>query len=286
MTMSILRTLLALALAITVIVGADVVRDPAILKIALLPDDHPGTIIKNNEPLKAHLAKVTGKEIELIVTTDYSSMIEAMRSKRIDVAYFGPLSYILAKSKCEIEPFAAMLKDGGTTYRGVIIVNRTAGITDLAGIKGKNMAYGDRASTSSHLIPKSILSKAGLEGGKDYEQHFVGSHDAVAMAVQNGHAQAGGLSKPIFLSLVERKLISLEKVAVLTESTDFPNYPWTMQSDLAPALKQKLASSLVDLKDPAVLKPFKADGFAPITDADYDGIRSMISLLKLDPAKF
>lgn len=283
--MSILRTLLTFALAITALVGADV-RDPATLKIALLPDDHPGTIIKNNEPLKAHLVKVTGKEIELIVTTDYSSMIEAMRSKRIDVAYFGPLSYILAKSKCEIEPFAAMLKDGGTTYRGVIIVNRTAGITDLVGIKGKNMAYGDRASTSSHLIPKSILSKAGLEGGKDYQQHFVGSHDAVAMAVQNGHAQAGGLSKPIFESMVERKLISLEKVAVLTESTDFPNYPWTMQSDLAPALKQKLASALVDLKDPAVLKPFKADGFAPITDADYDGIRSMISLLKLDPSKF
>ena len=286
--MPLLRILLATFLALGLLGAVDIAagRDPDILRIALLPDDHPGTIIKNNEPLKAHLAQVTGKRIELIVTTDYSSMIEAMRSKRIDVAYFGPLSYILARSKCEIEPFAALVKDGATTYRGVIIANRASGITTIAGIRGQNMAYGDRASTSSHLIPKSILSKAGLEGGKDYQQHFVGSHDAVAMAVQNGHAQAGGLSKPIFESLVERKLISLDKVMVIQESADYPNYPWTMHSDLTPAIKAKLVSAFVDLKDQAVLKPFKAEGFAPITDADYDGIREMITLLNLDPAKF
>jgi len=284
--MSILRPLITFLLAVTALIAAEGNRNPDILKIALLPDDHPGTIIKNNQSLKLHLAQVTGKEIELIVTTDYSSLIEAMRSKRIDVAYFGPLSYILAKSKCDIEPFAALLKDGTTTYRSVLIANRAANITTAAGIRGHNMAYGDRASTSSHLIPKSILSKLGLEGGQDYQQHFVGSHDAVAMAVQNGHAQAGGLSKPIFESLIERKLISLDKVMVLQESGDYPNYPWTMHSDLAPALKAKLISAFIDLKDPAVLKPFKADGFAPITDADYDGIREMITLLNLDPAKF
>lgn len=266
--------------------AADGGRDPAILNVALLPDENPGTIIKNNQGLKAHLAQATGKTIELIVTTDYSSMIEAMRSKRIDIAYFGPLSYILAKSKSEIEPFATMVKDGKPTYRAVIIANRAAGVKTLADIKGQNMAYGDKASTSSHLIPKSMLAKLGLAAGTDYQEHFVGAHDAVAMAVQNGHAQAGGLSKPIFESLVERKLISLEKVVVIQESSDYPNYPWTMHSDLAPALKAKIAIAFTGMTDKAVLKPFKAEGFTAIVDADYNPIRDMIGLLKLDPAKF
>jgi len=61
------------------------------------------------------------------------------------------------------------------------------------------------------------------DAGNDYREHFVGAHDAVAMAVQNGNAQAGGLSKPIFESLVDRHLISLDKVKVLSVSKPFPN---------------------------------------------------------------
>ena len=40
------------------------------------------------------------------------------------------------------------------------------------------------------------------------------------------------------------------------------------------------------LNDESVLKPFKADGFAVITDQDYDGIRKAGDLLGLDLGKF
>jgi len=46
--------------------------DPAILKVALLPDENASTIIKKNENLKVYLEKQLGKKIELVVTTDYS----------------------------------------------------------------------------------------------------------------------------------------------------------------------------------------------------------------------
>ena len=91
-------------------------------------------------------------------------MIEAMRFGRIDLAYFGPLSYVLAKSKSDIEPFAAMVSDGKPTYRSVVIANAKAGVNTLADIKGKKMVYGDRASTSSHLIPKSMLARGRAPG--------------------------------------------------------------------------------------------------------------------------
>ena len=72
-------------------------RDPAKLRVALLPDENASTLIQNAQPLKAYLERTLKKEIELVVTTDYSSMIEAMRFGRIEVAYFGPFSYVLAK---------------------------------------------------------------------------------------------------------------------------------------------------------------------------------------------
>ena len=260
--------------------------DPETLKVALLPDENASTVIKNNKPLDIYLEKELGKKIELVVTTDYSSMIEAMRHGRIDMAYFGPLSYVLAKQKSDIEPFAAMKQKGSTTYQSVLIANTGAGIAKISDIVNKNVAYGDMASTSSHLIPKSILAENGLKAGENYREHFVGAHDAVAMAVQNGHAQAGGLSKPIFESLVQRGLVDPNKVKVLAESKPYPQYPWTMRSNLKPELKEKIRAAFLNLKDPEVLKPFKADGFGPISDKDYDVVRSLGTLLKLDLSKF
>jgi phosphonate transport system substrate-binding protein len=260
--------------------------DPKTLKVALLPDENASTIIKNNQPLKDYLERTLDKKVELIVTTDYSSMIEAMRHGRLDLAYFGPLSYVLARQKSEIEPFVALKTKGSTTYQSVVIANAAAGVSKIGDIRGRNMAFGDKASTSSHLIPKSVLAEQGLDVGRDYKEHFVGSHDAVAMAVQNGHAQAGGLSRPIFESLVERKIVSLDKVRVLEYSKPFPQYPWTMRSNLKPELKVKIRTAFLELKDPAILKPFKAEGFDAITDRHYDVVRNLGHLLKIDLARF
>lgn len=273
----------AAALALGFATGSAVAAEanPDTLRVALLPDENAATVIKENKPLQEYLESTLGKEIELVVTTDYSSMIEAMRFGRLELAYFGPLSFTLAKSKAEIEPFAARLKDGATTYHSVLIGNKEQGITDFDKIKGQNVAFGDQASTSSHLIPKKELLDAGLHWEKDYEENFVGAHDAVAVAVQNGHAQAGGLSQPIYKSLVSRGIVSEDKVTVLKVSPAFPQYPWAMRSDLSADLKADIRQAFYDLKEPSVLKAFKVDGFAEITDADYDVVRDLATKLGL-----
>lgn len=261
--------------------------DPPTLRVALLPDENPNNIVRINEPLKKYLERSLGKNIELVVTTDYSSMIEAMRFGKLELGYFGPLSYVLLREKMgqEVTPFAAKLENGSPTYHSVVIAGRATGIRALPEIRGKTVAYGDPASTSSHLIPKQMLQEAGLKGGVDYREHFAGAHDAVAMAVQNGHAQAGGLSKPIFESLLERKMISPDRVGVIATSKPYPNYPWAIRTSLDQGLREKIVQAFLELKEPAVLRPIKAEGFGRITDQDYDVIRDMVRLLNLDLAK-
>lgn len=259
--------------------------DPATLKVALLPDENASALIKRNRPLEKYLESTLGKEIELVVTTDYSSMIEAMRFERIDVAYFGPLSYRLAKSRAEIEPFAGLVTDGKPTYRSVLIANAASGVEEWADVKGKKVAYGDRVSTSSHLIPKTFLAEHGVPPS-EYEEHFAGTHDAVAVAVANGNADVGGLSEKIWHYVLERKLVDPAKVKVLGYSREYPQYPWAMRSNLKPELKEAIKSAFLELDDPEVLENFKAEGFAAMTDADYDVIREMGRILKIDLASF
>lgn len=262
-------------------------RDPATLRVALLPDENAATLIQNAQPLKAYLERTLNKKIELIVTTDYSSMIEAMRFGRIEVAYFGPFSYVLAKSRApEIEPFAVGIERGAPTYNSVLIANATGGVKTLADIQGKPFAFGDQASTSSHLAPRAYLLKtAQLDGDKDYKPVFLGTHDAVARAVQAGQVPAGALSKPILDSLISKNVIDPAKIVQLALSEPIPNYPIVMQGNLTPALKQSLRDAFLNVKDKEVLKSFRVEGFVATDDKAYDVLRETAKILKLDIGK-
>lgn len=259
--------------------------DPKTLRVALLPDENGSTIIQNAQPLKLYLEKTLGRNVELVVTTDYSSMIEAMRFGRIEVAYFGPLSYVLAKSKSDIEAFAVGVSKGSPTYTSVVIVPAEGGAKTVAELKGKTIAYGDQASTSSHLVPRAMLEDAGLMANRDYKPVYVGAHDVVARSVETGRVAAGALSKPIYESLLKAGKLDATKTRVLAETKPIPNYPMAMQSKLTPQLKEQIRAAFLGIRDPAILKAFRSEGFVATSDRAYDVLRDTAKVLNLDLAK-
>ncbi|MDO9562558.1 MAG: phosphate/phosphite/phosphonate ABC transporter substrate-binding protein [Bradyrhizobium sp.] len=260
--------------------------NPDKLRVALLPDENAATLIQNAQPLRVYLEGVLKKPVEIIVTTDYSSMIEAMRFGRIEVGYFGPFSYVLAKSKApEIEPFGVGVEKGKPNYQSILIATADGPVKEIADIKGKPFAFGDRASTSSHLAPRAHLAKQGLIGDADYKVVHLGQHDAVARAVAAGQVPAGALSEQIYRVLVETKKVDPAKLRQLALSDPIPNYPLTMQGYLKPELKDAIRKAFLELKDPAILKSFRVEAIAAATDKDYDVLRDMAKVLQLDIAK-
>ena len=236
-------------------------RDPQRLRVALLPDENASTIIQNAQPLRAHLERALSRQVEIVVTTDYSSMIEAMRFGRIEVAYFGPFSYVQS----------VMIAQAGGTVR------------ELADTRGRPFGFGDQASTSSHLVPRAtILQRTGLVGGRDYRVVHLGTHDAVARAVQGGQVPAGALSKPILDTLVRRGTIDAARVVEIGLSEPIPNYPMVLQGNLTEALKAAIRSAFLDLRDAEVLRSFRVEGFAPTNDEAYNVLRETARLLELD----
>lgn len=281
-----IASLVALTAALSPVAAFADKADPDTLRVALLPDENAATLIQNAQPLKEYLTETLGKKIEIIVTTDYSSMIEAMRFGRIEIGYFGPFSYVLAKSRApEIEPFAVGIDKGKPTYNSVLIATAGGPVKTLADIKGQSFGFGDQASTSSHLAPRAHLVKNGLVGGTDYKVVHLGTHDAVARAVQAGQIPAGALSEPILRSLIERGMVDPAKIVELDLTAPIPNYPIAMQGYLAPELKEKIRAAFLEAKDKEVLDSFRAEGFAPADDASYDVLRETAQLLNLELAK-
>jgi phosphonate transport system substrate-binding protein len=262
-------------------------KDPKKLRVALLPDENASTVIQNAQPLKDYLEKNLSKDVEIIVTTDYSSMIEAMRFGRIEVAYFGPFSYVLAKSKAPtIEPFAVGVERGSPTYQSVLIATAGGPVKSLTDVRGQAFGFGDQASTSSHLAPRAhLLTKSKLDGEKDYRPVHLGTHDAVARAVQAGQVPAGALSKPILDNLIARGSVDSSKIVQMELTAPIPNYPMVMQADLKPELKQAIRNAFLNMRDAEVLKSFRVQGFQATDDKAYDVLRETARVLKLDLGK-
>jgi phosphonate transport system substrate-binding protein len=277
------RSLIAGLATLPVLANAQT-RDPQRLRVALLPDENASTIIQNAQPLRAHLERALSRQVEILVTTDYSSMIEAMRFGRIEVAYFGPFSYVLAKSRAPgIEPFAVGVERGSPTYQSVMIAQTGGPVRELADIRGRPFGFGDQASTSSHLVPRAtILQRTGLVGGRDYRVVHLGTHDAVARAVQGGQVPAGALSKPILDTLIRRGTIDAARIVEIGLSEPIPNYPMVLQGNLAEPLKAAIRAAFIDLRDAEVLRSFRVEGFAPTNDEAYNVLRETARLLELD----
>ena len=74
-------------------------EDPKVLKFSLVPTQDSVRELTYYKPILDQLQKNTGKKIEFYMPTSYSSVVEALLGKWVDVAVLGPESYVIAKSK-------------------------------------------------------------------------------------------------------------------------------------------------------------------------------------------
>ena len=202
-----------------------------------------------NEPLRAYLEKRLGMPVQLVVGADYAATGEALRFGRLDIAYLGPVTYILRSRSAKLEPFArpshAVV---GPTFTAVVIVPADSRAESLADLKGGEVAFGDPASTSGTWVPRYQLLRAGLVSGRDYTLRVLGAHDAVALAVANHRVAAGGLSQPIYARLLREGKINPKAVRVLEQSPPIPEYMWTFRQGLDPAFKEEVREAFIHVR--------------------------------------
>ena len=254
---------------------------PEKLVIGLLPGESAPTVMRLNEPLRAYLEQKLGMPVELIVGANYAATGEALRFGRLDIAYLGPVTYILQSRRAKLEPFARPTHAKvGPTFQAVIIVPADSPAKSLADLKGQEIAFGDPASTSGTWVPRYQLLDAGLVSGRDYTLRVLGAHDAVALAVANKKVGAGGLSMPIYNRLLKEGKIDPTAVRVLAASPAIPEYMWTFREGLDPAFKEEIRQAFVGVEDPAALGVFRAESFIPAVDSDVDRVRTWVEAIR------
>lgn len=258
------------------------------LKCGLLPGESTPVVLRLNQPLREYLEKYLGASVELVVGTNYAATGEALRRGDIDIAYLGPVTYILQSRSARLEPFARPTHpDVGPTFQAAIIVPRDSFALSLADLKGKEVAFGDLASTSGSWVPRYQLLEAGLVADRDYARRVLGAHDAVAAAVSAHEVAGGGLSLPVLQRLIREGKIDPGMVRILAVSQPIPEYMWTFRDGLPPRLRAEIRNAFISLKDSAALGVFRAESFIPAVDPDVDRVRQWMETIlqvKLKPS--
>ena len=122
-------------------------EDIKVLRMGLIPADDAEEMLRDYEPVRQYLSQKLGIPVEIQVTSDYTAAIEAMRYKHIDMAWFGPFSYIIAANVADAEAIVNGVRrsDGKSDYHSVIVTRADSGINSLADLKGKSFAFVDPA---------------------------------------------------------------------------------------------------------------------------------------------
>ncbi|KJK10041.1 phosphonate ABC transporter substrate-binding protein [Pseudomonas sp. 5] len=255
------------------------------MSIGLIPSEDSQAMIESSKQVLADLERQLGMPVKPFVATDYNGVIEALRAGKLDVAYLGPFSYVLAHQVAGVDAFAVAVtkKAGKSAYRSQIVARKDSGIKQLSDLKGHTFAFVDPSSASGHLFPKAGLEAAGYQPDKLFSRViFSGSHDASILAVANRKVDAAAVADRIYASAVAQGQVKPDELQIVWSSADIPESPMVWRQDLDPALKQKLAAAMANIKDVPWGDQGQLNGFQPTTDAAYDVVRETAKVLDLD----
>ncbi|CAN5414506.1 putative selenate ABC transporter substrate-binding protein [soil metagenome] len=279
------RNLIALALSAISSVAALPALAAQPLTIGLIPAEDSQAMIESSRQVLDSLQQQLGMQVKPFVATGYNGVIEALRSKKLDVAYLGPFSYVLASSVADVEAFAVAVtkKTGQSAYKSVIIARKDRGIAKLPDLKGRTFAFVDPTSASGHLFPKAGLLQAGYDPESFFGRViFSGSHDASILAVANKKVDAAAVADRILASAIAKGQVKQDELEIVWSSNPIPESPMVWRKDLDPALKARIAQALANVKDLPWGDQGVLNGFQPTNDAAYNVVRDTAKVLKLD----
>ncbi|MCW2292331.1 phosphonate transport system substrate-binding protein [Pseudomonas sp. BIGb0408] len=274
----------AVSVSLPLLVSSEVFAETA-LRIGLIPSEDSQSMIESSQQVLDQLQAKLGMPVKPFVATDYNGVIEALRSKKLDVAYLGPFSYVLASKVADVEAFAVAVtkKTGKSAYRSVVVTRSDSDIQSLADLKGHTFAFVDPSSASGHLFPKAGIEQAGYQPDELFSRViFSGSHDASILAVANRKVDAAAVADRILATATAQGQVKQDELRVVWSSSDIPESPMVWRKDLDPALKQKLAAALAEVKDIPWGDQGMLNGFQPTSDIAYDVVRDTAKVLDLD----
>jgi phosphonate transport system substrate-binding protein len=266
-------------------------KDHPSVTMSVISAENQADLLARNKPVADYMTKALGVPFKVVTASDYAGTIEAMKSKKVDMAYFGPASYAKAYEVTggNVEAFAVQLdQNGNAKYNSVVVVKADSPYKRVEDLKGKTLAFADPNSTSGFQAPNYFLRKQGVVPEQFFAKTgFGGNHENSVLAVVQGTYDAAAtwynneeLSN--FKRMEGKGMIPKDSVRVIWKSPDLPESPYVVLKSLPEAMKADIKQAFMAMPtaDAAAWKALtdgKSKGLAP---ASHDLYLEVINLIK------
>lgn len=247
-----------------------------------IPDEDQSNLRQRFEQVAQYLSLELGVQVKYIPVKSYAAAITAFRNNQVQLAWFGGLSGVRAR---QLVPGSKAIAQGEEDQHFVsyFIAHHLTAIEYSEqfpfAIKGKTLTFGSKGSTSGRLMPEFYIREHLKESPQSLFKAvgFSGDHTSTINQVQSGAYQVGAVNFQVWHKMLDERKIDLNKVSVIWKTPEYTDYQWTVRGDVDQSFgvnfQQKLAQSLINMKDPTLLKQFPRSAFIPAGNQDYEAIK-------------
>lgn len=229
--------------------------------IAYAPNESTTDSTDARSTLAKDLGKVINMEVKEIQASDYTAIIEALRTGKADMAYMGALAVAMGAERAGVTPIVMKAPNGDkaqAVYHSVFVTQKNnSEINSIKDFKGKTIAFVDPDSTSGNLVPTSEIMKAFPDlhltnekihtNGEFFEAvSFSGKHQAGLQAVIKGDVDIVPISDQIMASELKNGNADENAVKVVHSSAAITAEAMVVSKTVNEDLKKTLTKFLVE----------------------------------------
>jgi len=243
-----LRALMAASVAVTMTVAP--ARAAEEINFGIISTEASSNLKKIWDPFLADMEKGTGLKVNAFFASDYAGVIEGMRFKKVQLAWFGNKSAMEAVDRAEGEVFAqTVAANGQDGYYSHVIVHKDSPFQKLEDVlkcdKSLDFGIGDPNSTSGFLVPTTfVFSARNIDPKQCFRTVRAANHEANALAVANKLVHAAANNNENLERLAKTSPEKAKEIRVIWTSPLIPSDPLVWRKDLDAGLKKKIGDWL------------------------------------------
>lgn len=264
------------------------------LNVQFVPTNNDGSMEAKTGPFADYLSEKLGMDVNVTLATDYSTIVEAMASGKVDLGIMPPAAYVQARNLDAAEAILSsqLVKydedteepiegEYTSTFKGEVLVKADSDMESLEDLKGKKIATLSPNSASGYIYPVAEMKDLGIDPLTDCTLTTVNDIPSEMTAVLNGQQDACFVfqgARYVFSSkFTDYDLYKDLKVLYLTDG-DIPNdaiaVQPSMDDDLKAQIKDVFLNMANDEEGKEAMSLWGHTGYGEADESAYDTIEA------------
>ena len=263
---------------------------PKSLTIQFVPSQAANKLEARAKPLEKMLSKKLGIPVHVSMSTDYNTVVEAMKSKKVDVGFLPPDGYVLAHKQGAAnvllqaqrygvkQPGGQATKNLVNSYRAEILFKKGSKIKSWKDLKGKSISVQNPTSSAGYVFPVAELEEKGLNVPKDCKLVTVTGHDQAVLNVLNGDTDAAFVFEDARNIVKKDNPKIMDQVVPIYFTKPIPNDTISVIPSMSKSFRKKLAKAFIAVGKSkegrkVIESVYSHEGYDYAKDSDFNIVR-------------